>query len=197
MENEENHKINIHCGIHTLPQYVKYDHNPVSIIDYEKIIKTVGSNLRTEETVGLGRFTYGTIFESIEDKRFIANKLSKEFNLNILYARYHTDGTFYNLLDGFPGVLFDLYGYIIINHVADMEAIGVSDNDNHNKWLIVNKKLTKLKKTRDTIKNLILKNKNIKSFQIEQFLINQEKQLVIVNKEINEIQEKYRLRYLA
>ena len=133
MINEENHKINIHRGIHTLPEYIRYSHNPISIPDYEKIIKTVGSNLRTKEIVGLGRFTYGTVFESIDDKRFIADNLCKEFNLNVSHDRYHTDGTFYNLLDGFPGVLFDLYGYVIINHIADMESIGVSDKSNHKK----------------------------------------------------------------
>lgn len=197
IENTENHKINVHGGIHTLPGYVKYEHIPVSIKDYDKIIKTVGSNLRTEETVGVGRFTYGTVFEPIDDRHHLANELSKEFNLNIVHARYHTDGTFYNLLDDFPGALFDLYGYIIINHVADMEAIGVSDRDNHKKWLIVNKKLTKLKKQRDQIEKVLLLNKNIVGFQIDQFRENQLRQLGIVNKEINDIQEKYRLSYLS
>ena len=41
MINEENHKINIHRGIHTLPEYIRYSHNPISIPDYEKIIPRV------------------------------------------------------------------------------------------------------------------------------------------------------------
>lgn len=192
-ENPENHKINIHRGIHTLPEYIKYEHEPTCIYNYSKIIKTVGTNLRTEETVGMGRFTYGTTLEPIEDKRFVASNLCKEFGLSVNHTRYHTDGTFYNLLNGFPGVLFDLYGYVIINHVADMEAIGVSDRDNHKKWLILNKKLTKLKKSRDQIEKTLLANKDINGFQIKQFRANQEKQLLIVNAEINQIQEKYRL----
>lgn len=195
IKNPENHKINVHSGIHTLPGYMKYEHPPTSIKNYNDIVKTVGSNLRNEKTVGVGRFTYGTALEPIEDKRYVADNLCKEFGLQLVHARYHTDGTFYNLLDGFPGVLFDLYGYLIINHVADIEDIGISDKINHKKWLDTNKKLSKLKKNRDEIEKLLLINKNTITFQVEKFREYQLKKLNEINIEISKIEKEYKLTY--
>ena len=130
--NPENHKINIHDGIHTLGGYVKYPHTPASIEDYENIVKSIGttSNVRTEKIVGNGRFTYGSKYEPINDKE-VASKLMAEFNLNGVHARYQTDGTFYNLLDGFPGILFDLYGYVIF--ATESDVVGVADKPKEKK----------------------------------------------------------------
>ena len=49
-------------------------------------------------------------------------------------------------------------------------------------------KLTKLKKSRDQIEKLLLLNKDITGFQIEQFRVNQEKKLAAINDEITKIQ---------
>lgn len=68
----------------------------------------------------LGRFSYETEIK-VTDKK-IAEKLIKEFNLNVNYARYHVDGTWYNLLEDYPAVLFDMYGYIIIKSENDLKG---------------------------------------------------------------------------
>jgi len=128
---EENHKINIHDGIHTLTGYVRYPHKPRSIKNYEEMVRTVGSNLRNERIVGAGRFTYGTVYEPVEDKRHVAMNLAREFGLNVRHARYETDGTFYNLLDAYPAALFDLYGYVIFGQEAEINAVGVSSKENN------------------------------------------------------------------
>ncbi|MFZ3166333.1 MAG: hypothetical protein WA130_01875 [Candidatus Methanoperedens sp.] len=67
----------------------------------------------------LGRFSYETEIKQIDPK--IAEKLNIEFNLNAKHSRYHIDGTFYNPLDGYPAVLFDLYGYIFLESEEDIK----------------------------------------------------------------------------
>lgn len=64
--------------------------------------------------VKLGRFSYET--EIIPVDKDIADKLNYEFNLGAIDARYHVDGTFYNKLERFPAVLFDLFGYVYFDN---------------------------------------------------------------------------------
>ena len=61
----------------------------------------------------LGRFSYETEIRTFNKN--VAEKLVAELNLDVRQARFHVDGTFYNLVEEFPAVLFDLYGYSIIH----------------------------------------------------------------------------------
>ena len=69
----------------------------------------------------LGQFSYET--EKKKKKKKIAEKLVKELNLNVEYARFHVDGTYYAMIDVFPAALFDLFGYVIIYSEDDHKNI--------------------------------------------------------------------------
>lgn len=71
-------------------------------------------NMKGNKHYGLpGRFSYETEIKNVPND--IAEKLTKEFNLNAKHSRYHVDGAQYSLLYKYPAILFDLYGYVIIN----------------------------------------------------------------------------------
>jgi len=65
-------------------------------------------------------FTYET--EIIKVEPDIAQKICKEFNINVSEARYHVDGTWYNTLDNYPAALLDLYGYVIFNSENNLRS---------------------------------------------------------------------------
>lgn len=69
----------------------------------------------------LHRFSYET--EIIQTPSNQAEKLIKEFNLNVTSGEYATDGTWYQLPKSYPTVLFDLYGYIIISSHRLLETL--------------------------------------------------------------------------
>lgn len=54
--------------------------------------------------------------------RDTAKRLVKEFNLQVNHQAYHYQGNFYGQLDrhSFPLVLFDLYGYVIIESECEL-----------------------------------------------------------------------------
>lgn len=64
-------------------------------------------------------FTYGLEIKKVPND--IAEKLIREFNLNVVYARYHIDGTWYSLLKDYPAALFDMYGYVIIKSEDELK----------------------------------------------------------------------------
>jgi hypothetical protein len=69
-------------------------------------------------------FTYG--LEMIRLPLDTAKKLNGEFNLNMQDYHYSSDGTWYELINAYPAVLFDTYGYIIVtseNHLSHIAKI--------------------------------------------------------------------------
>ena len=69
----------------------------------------------------LNRFSYETDIEPVSPT--IAQQLLQEFNLNAKEAHYHIDGTYYGGNIGYPLILFDLYGYIILNSQTENRNI--------------------------------------------------------------------------
>ena len=66
-------------------------------------------------------FTYET--EMIKADNDIADKLVVELQLCFVgSARYHVDGAFYNLPLAYPFVLFDLYGYVVIQSSHELKC---------------------------------------------------------------------------
>ena len=138
--------INIHVGIHKHTNYVKYPHNPESIEDYDRIISKCQPNLRTEETVGSGRFTYGTVEETVANKRYTAKNLNIEFAVGATQSRYQADGTVYRIEDIFPIVLFDLFGYVYFGDADELyRFVSVSEKQGKNRRKSSNSKENKIK----------------------------------------------------
>ena len=48
-------------------------------------------------------------------------RLNEEWKVGALHALYRKDGTWYNLLERFPGALFDSNGYILFDTRTDFE----------------------------------------------------------------------------
>lgn len=66
-------------------------------------------------------FTYETEIEKIDYD--IADKLVEELKMIFIgSARYHIDGTFYNLPLAYPIILFDLYGYVFIESEYELKC---------------------------------------------------------------------------
>lgn len=72
-------------------------------------------------TIKLNRFSYETDIEPVSPN--IAEILKQEFNLTANDVRYHVDGTYYHNVTEFPAILFDLYGYIILNSQTENRNI--------------------------------------------------------------------------
>lgn len=151
-------------------------------------------------------------------------RLIAEFNLVVGHGAYHYAGDFYGQISRFenkyPVVLFDVYGYIIIEsehefrskmnvnetiHVPggisrmikhikySHEPMGIKNyeidkNKAIKKYKNYNIKLSKLQKEKDSIEQLLLRNKNIVGHQIERFREYQENKLKNINIEIFKIE---------
>ena len=74
-------------------------------------LSQTGTNL--QDTNG-GRSMAGGQSRSIGlNGRLSGKKLKKVWRVECEHALYHSDGTFYENLNRFPGVLFDPYGYVM------------------------------------------------------------------------------------
>jgi 5-methylcytosine-specific restriction enzyme A len=51
--------------------------------------------------------------------KITARVLCKEWSINVQHALYREDGTWYHLLQRFPGALFDARGYIVFETEND------------------------------------------------------------------------------
>ncbi len=53
--------------------------------------------------------------------RITGEKMNQQFKLGGKHALYHKDGTFYEQLRHFPGILFDHDGYVMYDSLAQFE----------------------------------------------------------------------------
>jgi len=51
--------------------------------------------------------------KAIENYRYSANQLNRDFDVGAAQCRYHKDGHFFEKLTRFPGALFDADGYVV------------------------------------------------------------------------------------
>ena len=66
-------------------------------------------------------FTYETEIVKVDND--IADQLVSELKLVFVgSARYHVNGNFYNLPNAYPFVLFDLWGYVIIESEHELKC---------------------------------------------------------------------------
>lgn len=70
------------------------------------------NNQNTEEPVAQGGVDKMAFVGNIQ-KQIRGKYLSNLWNVNVVHALYHKDGTWYEHLREFPGALFDSNGYII------------------------------------------------------------------------------------
>lgn len=52
-------------------------------------------------------------------KAITGRMLNKTWGVNARHALYHKDGTWYHMLERFPGALFDANGYVLFRTVSD------------------------------------------------------------------------------
>jgi 5-methylcytosine-specific restriction enzyme A len=45
--------------------------------------------------------------------RVTGRQLNRDWKVGVLHALYREDGTWYHLLERFPGALFDAHGYVV------------------------------------------------------------------------------------
>ncbi len=52
--------------------------------------------------------------------RVTGKRLNEEWAVGALHALYREDGTWYHLLERFPGALFDAHGYVVFETKSDL-----------------------------------------------------------------------------
>lgn len=63
--------------------------------------------------------------------RLTGRKLNKSLGIGAAHALYHKDGSWYDILERFPGVLFDLGGYIMFGGKEAYERCELLRNPEH------------------------------------------------------------------
>jgi hypothetical protein len=61
--------------------------------------------------------------EQLESNRVTGRKLNKKWGVNSKHPLYHRDGTWYHVLERFPGALFDAHGYVQFQTAEELSAL--------------------------------------------------------------------------
>lgn len=77
-------------------------------------------------------------------KRIMGRRLNREWKVGAQHALYREDGTWYHLLERFPGALFDAHGYVVFeSKSALMSCPGILVGEAKN-WINFSEGIAKL-----------------------------------------------------